>query len=169
MTSSSLCAPVKWAQRSDSLYVTIDLCDVKDEKVSLNDKSLFFEGTSNDQKYSVKLDFFKEVNAEAKESIWVKTDRNLQFHILKKNTGEEFWPRLLEDKHLEKTNVTVDWSLYMDEDDTKEEEKFDMNALGGGDGFDFNQMMSAQNANMMEDDESDSDDETMPELETKSD
>lgn len=57
----------------------------------------------------------------------------------------------------------------MDEDDTKEEEKFDMNALGGGDGFDFNQMMSAQNANMMEDDESDSDDETMPELETKSD
>lgn len=43
MTSSSLCAPVKWAQRSDSLYVTIDLCDVKDEKVSLNDKSLFFE------------------------------------------------------------------------------------------------------------------------------
>ena len=43
MTSSkSLCAPVKWAQRKDSLYVTIDLPDVSDEKVVLTNHALEF-------------------------------------------------------------------------------------------------------------------------------
>lgn len=40
--SKALWAPVKWAQRKDSLYVTVDLPDVKDEKVALTDKSLKF-------------------------------------------------------------------------------------------------------------------------------
>ena len=41
--STTLCAPVKWAQRKDSLYVTVDLPDVADEEVTLTDKSLKFK------------------------------------------------------------------------------------------------------------------------------
>lgn len=40
--SKALWAPVKWAQRADSIYVTVDLPDVKDEKVKLDNKSLTF-------------------------------------------------------------------------------------------------------------------------------
>uniref|UniRef100_A0AAV1VGS4 CS domain-containing protein n=1 Tax=Peronospora matthiolae TaxID=2874970 RepID=A0AAV1VGS4_9STRA len=163
--SKPLWAPVKWAQRKEALYVTVDLPDVKDETVTLSNTNLTFKGTSTGQEYEVTLDFFKEVDAESKESIWAKTDRNLHFYIVKKHQDEEFWPRLLADKHLEKTNVKVDWSKFVDEDEDEGQSGFDMSALNGGGGFDINQMMAAQNASgMMGDDGSDSDDEDMPDL-----
>jgi hypothetical protein len=36
-------APVKWAQRSDSIYVTISLPDVTEEKVELGTDKLDFK------------------------------------------------------------------------------------------------------------------------------
>lgn len=206
--TKALWAPVKWAQRKDSIYVTVDLPDVKDEKVKLTNTNLTFSyvskhrihagffvlyfvfcilcmdgwmcvcgaltdcadaytyssGTSNGQSYEVTLDFFKEVDVDAKESIWAKAARNVHFHIVKKDQDAEFWPRLLSDKHLEKTNVSVDWSKYVDEDEEEEQGGFDMSALNGGGGFDINQMMAAQNAGLMGGEESDSDDENLPDL-----
>ncbi len=50
-------APVKWAQRKDSLYVTITLADVKDHKVELTDRKLIFQGTSGDKLYKLDLEF----------------------------------------------------------------------------------------------------------------
>ncbi len=50
-------APVKWAQRKDSLYITIALADVKDEQITLTDKTLTFTGTSGDKKYNLNLVF----------------------------------------------------------------------------------------------------------------
>ena len=59
-------------------------------------------GKSGGTDWDLNLVFFKEVDAEADESKWVVGDRNIQFHIIKKNKDEDFWPRLLEDKKLEK-------------------------------------------------------------------
>ncbi len=50
-------APVKWAQRKDSLYVTITLPDVKDHKVDLAADKLTFTGTSNGKQYNLNLVF----------------------------------------------------------------------------------------------------------------
>lgn len=182
--TNAFVAPVKWAQRKDAIYVTIDLPDVEDEKVLLDSKNLTFtyvvatlatlaptiiltccccRGTSNGQLYEVKLDFYKDVDVEATDSIWAKTARNVHFHIVKKERNADFWPRLLLDKALEKTNVKVDWSKFVDEDEDVEPGGFDMSALTGGGGFDMNQMMAAQNAGMM-DEGSDSDEDEMPEL-----
>lgn len=36
---------------------------------------------------------------------------------MKKEKEEDFWPRLLENKALEKTNVKIDWDRYVDEDE----------------------------------------------------
>ncbi|CAK4071513.1 unnamed protein product [Aphanomyces euteiches] len=162
MTQRALWAPVKWAQRKDSLYVTVDLPDVKDEKVILTNSSLKFLGSSNQTKYEVNLEFLHEVDTDAAESKWAKTDRNVHFYILKKDKEAAFWPHLLKDKHLEKTNVKVDWNKFVDEDDD-DDTGFDMSALSGGGGFDINQMMAQQGANLP--DEEDSDDEDLPDLE----
>ena len=54
---SSNTAPVKWAQRKDSLYVTIALSDVTNEKIDLTDKTLTFTGTSGGKEYSLNLVF----------------------------------------------------------------------------------------------------------------
>lgn len=50
-------APVKWAQRKDSIYLTITLADVKDHKIDLSSKNLTFEGSSNGKPYSLNLEF----------------------------------------------------------------------------------------------------------------
>jgi prostaglandin-E synthase len=53
--------------------------------------------------------------------------------LIKKEVEEEFWPRLLKDKVLEKTNVTTDWDRYVDEDE--ENGGFNTENLEGGNGF----------------------------------
>lgn len=52
-------APVKWAQRKDSLYVTISLADVKDSKIELSEKKIVFKGTSEKKDYALELDLVK--------------------------------------------------------------------------------------------------------------
>ena len=130
--SSTNTAPIKYAQRSDSLYLTIALPDVKDETIVLTDKELKFNGTSGDKSYEVNIEFFKEVDSEG--STYKVLPRSIQMHILKKDKEEEeFWPRLLKDKALEKNQVKIDWNRYVDEDE--EEEGFDMSNLEGGMGM----------------------------------
>lgn len=55
----------------------------------------------------------------------------------KKDKEDDFWPRLLKDKNLEKTNVKIDWDRYVDEDEA-EGKDFDMTGLDGG--MDFGNM-----------------------------
>jgi cytosolic prostaglandin-E synthase len=93
---------------------------------------LKFKGKSNDKDYEVDIVFFKAVNAEG--STYKVLPRSIQMHILKKDKeDEEFWPRLLKDKLLEKNQVKIDWDRYVDEDE--EEEGFDMSNLEGGMGM----------------------------------
>lgn len=61
-------------------------------------------------------------------SVWNVTPSSVQMKLNKKDVDAEFWPRLLADKHLEKTNVTVDWDRYVDEDDDGKD--FDTDGFG---------------------------------------
>ena len=104
----------------------------EDEKIVLTDGELKFEGKSEEKDYQVNIEFFKPVDAEG--STYKVLPRSVQMHILKKDKEEEeFWPRLLKDKALEKNQVKVDWDRYVDEDE--EEEGFDMSNLEGGMGM----------------------------------
>mmetsp|Transcript_371 Transcript_371/g.455 ORF Transcript_371/g.455 Transcript_371/m.455 type:complete len:210 (-) Transcript_371:296-925(-) len=133
-------APIKWAQRSDSLYLTIALQDVKDETINLTDSGMIFKGTSEGKEYEVNIEFFTNVDAEG--STYKVLPRSVQMQIMKatpddddeKDDDEEtFWPRLLKDKTLEKNQVKIDWDRYVDEDE--EDEGFDTSALEGGMGM----------------------------------
>ena len=74
---------------------------------------------------------FKEIETEG--SIWNVLPQSIQMKLNKKEASDEFWIRLLKDKHLEKTNVTIDWDRYVDEDDASG--NFDTNNLEGGNEF----------------------------------
>lgn len=108
-------APVKWAQRSESIYITIALSDVKDETITLTENGLTFTGTtaSNGKQYALDMEFFQEVEKEG--SVWNVLPQSIQMKLNKKDKEAEFWPRLLKDKVKEKTNVTIDWDRYVDE------------------------------------------------------
>ncbi len=130
---SSNTAPIKWAQRSDSLYITIALPDVADETIELTDTELHFKGTSEKKPYEVNIKFFKDIDSKAEGSTYKVLPRSVQMHVLKKDKeDEEFWPRLLQDKLLEKNQVKIDWNRFVDEDEEEEAGGFDMSALEGG-------------------------------------
>lgn len=138
-TSKLNTAPIKWAQRSDSLYITIALQDVKDETINLSDTSLIFNGKSGGKEYAVNIEFFKPV--DAKGSTYNVLPRSVQMVVMKgkpsdgEDEDEEFWPRLLKDKVLEKNQVKLDWDRYVDEDEEAEAGGFDTSALEGGQGM----------------------------------
>lgn len=50
-------APVKWAQRMGSLYLTIPMPEVTDAAFQFNDNGLIFKGTSHGQPYHLNLTF----------------------------------------------------------------------------------------------------------------
>jgi len=49
-----LIPPVQWAQRKDTLFVSLDLQDVKEEKINLENDKLNFSGTCGGKK-NIKL------------------------------------------------------------------------------------------------------------------
>ena len=49
-------APVKWAQRADSIYVTISLPDVTEPDIKLTQNKLTFTGKSGGKIYSLDLE-----------------------------------------------------------------------------------------------------------------
>ena len=59
--SSSNIAPVKWAQRKDSLYITISLADVKDHTIDLTEKKITFSGVSGNQAYTLDLELVSAI------------------------------------------------------------------------------------------------------------
>merc|ERR1711871_1522916 len=140
--------------------------------------SLSFSGTSNSIEYGANLEFFENVDPKAEGSLWNVLPNSIQMKLMKKDTEkDEFWPRLLKDKVLEKNSVTIDWDRYVDEDEGDED--FDMNSMGGGQGFggmggmggdmDIQKMMAQMKAgggmpdmNAAAAEESDSDDENLP-------
>merc|ERR1711988_1376582 len=102
----------------------------KDSKINLEESKLTFSGTSNDKQYEITLDFFKPLDKEGSKINVL--ERSVQMLLKKKETEEEFWPRLLKDKHLEKGCVSIDWDRYVDEDEEDEAGAFDQSNLAGG-------------------------------------
>lgn len=78
----------------------------KDAVINLKDETLSFKGKSENKEYELDIVFFKPVDAEG--STYKILPRSVQMHIMKKDKDdEEFWPRLLKDKALEKNRVGV--------------------------------------------------------------
>lgn len=59
---------ILWAQRNDTLLLTVNLTDIKNEKFSLDEKKLTFEGMGgpDERQYACELEFMKEVVPQVK-------------------------------------------------------------------------------------------------------
>jgi len=187
MSGETVHPEVLWAQRSSKtdaarniVYLTIAAPDVpkSETKLDIQPNKITFSGKSTTKNvvYSCNLELFEEI--DPKESKVNHTDRDLEFVLRKKETKEEFWPRLLEDRakvHWLKT----DFDKWVDEDeqDPNDEEDFmsKAGAFGGGgdgggfDGIDFSKFGAGPGGPKMdlpEDSDEDEDaDDDMPALE----
>ena len=98
---------VTWAQRSSSsekdknhVFLTISVPDVSAStiKLDLQPTYLDFQGYSDTKKgtYAVKLEFYAEIDPSASKIN--HTPRDIEMVLVKKELGEEYWPRLLKEK-----------------------------------------------------------------------
>lgn len=111
---------VKWAQRKDKVFLTIDAVEITNPEIDIIDgKVLKFQGADKKNKYAFEIEFYDEVVKE--DSKFSLGARNIFLNIQKKTKGP-YWPRLTKDS--KKINwLQVDWTHYIDEDDEDEENK----------------------------------------------
>lgn len=151
---------VKWAQRTDRVYITIDLPDAQDVKLKLEPEGkFFFSATSGPDKipYEVDIDLYDKVDVnESKASVGL---RNI--HYLVKKAENKWWSRLLKQAGKPPVFLKVDWDKWIDEDEEGKDDKPPAD-MDFGD-LDFSKMnmggFDAEAAGGDENDESDTEEE----------
>ncbi|KAI3868138.1 hypothetical protein MKX03_035354 [Papaver bracteatum] len=134
---------IKWAQRSDKIFLTVDLPDANDVKLKLEPQGRFvFSATKDGIPYEVDIELYDKINAE--ESKVNNGARNIVYYVIKK-TESKWWNRLLKQEGKPPVFLKVDWDKWIDEDDEKEKTDMDFNDLDfsnlnlGGDELDMDE------------------------------
>ncbi|KAF4699535.1 Prostaglandin E synthase 3 (Cytosolic), partial [Perkinsus olseni] len=60
-TPTTLRPNLKWAQRDEHIWLTVDLSGVEDMKVDLQPATLKFSGVSHGDKYAFDITFYAEI------------------------------------------------------------------------------------------------------------
>ncbi|RVX06693.1 Uncharacterized protein CK203_029515 [Vitis vinifera] len=105
---------VKWAQRSDKLYLTVELPDAKDVKLKLEPEGRFmFSATKDDVPYEVDIELFDKIKVEdSKCNVGV---RSIVYVIAK--AEKKWWARLIKNEGKPPVFLKVDWDKWVDEED----------------------------------------------------
>lgn len=110
---------VKWAQRSDKLYITIELPDAHNPKVKLEaDGKFTFSATTGQEQTHYELDFYLYDRVNAEESKISVGLRNI-IYIVKKEE-KKWWKQLLKSEAKRLPFLKVDWDKWVDEDEEKD-------------------------------------------------
>ena len=118
---------IKWAQRKDRLFITINVVHSKKPIVDLTDgKRIKYQGTDGTVNYAFDMELYDEISKE--ESKYTLESRNI-FLNLKKKTSGPYWPRLLKDEKKYHW-IEVDWMYFTEEDE--EDEATNPNKPGQG-------------------------------------
>nr|ADE76981.1 unknown [Picea sitchensis] len=111
---------VKWAQRSDKLYITIELPDANNPKWKLEPDGKFtFSATTGQEKTFYELDFYLYDRVNVEESKISVNLRNI-ICILKKE-DKKWWKQLLKTEAKRLPFLKVDWDKWVDEDEEKDD------------------------------------------------
>ena len=118
MSSSKTQFPIiKWAQRKDRLFITIEVVHTEKPFIDLiKGRKLKYQGTDGSINYAFELEFYDEIIK--KESKYTLEPKNIFLDIKKKKSGP-YWPRLTKDEtkfHW----IKVDWAYFCEEDEEEE-------------------------------------------------
>lgn len=141
--SSTLTPEVLWAQRSSDsdaeknyLLVTIVIPDCSEPTLDLTSTHLEFKakspghtGDEQEHQYKLRIDFYKEIDAE-KSLSRVANGRNYFLKLYKKELESEYWPRLTKEK-LKYHYIKTDFNKWVDEDEQEEQQDEDFGFPGG--------------------------------------
>ena len=114
--SSNQFPTLKWAQRKDKLYITINVVHSKKPKIEINGKKIKYEGTDGTKNYSFDIELYDEIDKE--NSKYTLDTRNIFLNLKKKKEGE-YWPRLTLNK-IKYHWIEIDWNYFVDEDEEED-------------------------------------------------
>ncbi|KAL4590783.1 hypothetical protein LXL04_003726 [Taraxacum kok-saghyz] len=136
---------LKWAQRDDLVYITIDLPDAKNVNLKLTQEGKFyFSAISGPDSTPYEIDINLYDNGNVDESKANVGSRNVVYIVKKEES--KWWNRLMKQEGRTLAFVKVDWNKWVDEDEQDEKAGPDMEYddvnfsslnLGGGGGEDF--------------------------------
>ncbi|XP_042200269.1 prostaglandin E synthase 3 [Callorhinchus milii] len=157
-------ASAKWYDRRDYVFVEFCVEDSKDVQVNFEKEKFTFSclGGADNVKHFNEVNLYNAI--DPMDSRQKRTDRSVLCYIRKGESGQS-WPRLTKEKT--KLNwLSVDFNNWKDWEDEGDDDmpSFDrfsemMNNMGGEDDGDIPEVDG------MDDEDSDSDDEKMPDLE----
>lgn len=111
----SLHPEVRWAQRKDRVFITIELADIDKHQINLTPEGLLtFSAERHGKHYAFETQLFDIVTVE--DSRWNTKGRNIILSIAKGRLDEPYWPRLTKDK-AKNAHIQADWSKWVDEDE----------------------------------------------------
>ncbi|XP_065568365.1 uncharacterized protein LOC136032124 isoform X2 [Artemia franciscana] len=131
MNENRVIPQVRWAQRTDCIYLTISLHDCTNPDIKIHPQEVNFKQLdSQDSKvYAVIIELYKEIVPE-KCSISIQPN-GVQL-ILKKKEEGPFWSSLLKSKEKQHW-LKIDFNKWVDEedDDCSEDKEFDVSNQPG--------------------------------------
>ena len=110
---------LKWAQRKDKLYLTINVIHSKKPTIEIKGKKMKYEGTDGTKNYSFDIELYDEIDTE--NSKYTLDTRNIFLNLKKKKEGA-YWPRLTSEK-VKYHWIEIDWNYFVDDEDEEEEAK----------------------------------------------
>ena len=128
MASKTQFPILKWAQRKDKLFITINVVHSKKPTIEIEGKKMKYQGTDGNINYSFEIELYDEIDKE--NSKYTLDARNIFLKLKKKKEGP-YWPRLTSDK-VKYHWIEKDWAYFVDEDEEEEgkEPNFEGQDLG---------------------------------------
>ena len=123
---------MKWCEREDKVYLTIELPDAKDAAVTIEAREFTFRATAAGATYEERIALFADVSKE--KSTYAVTARQVFCVLIKEEA--KWWERLLREGEKKPANLHVDFDRWADEDD----DAGDVDTSG----FDMQSMMGAR-------------------------
>ena len=124
---------MKWCEREDKVYLTIELPDAKDAEVTIEAREFTFRATAAGATYEERIALFADVSKE--KSTYAVTERQVFCVLIKEEA--KWWERLLREGEKKPANLHVDFDRWADEDDDAgdiDTSGFDMQSMMGGGG-----------------------------------
>lgn len=131
MVSTTNQAQIKWAEREDKVWVTVNHPSPTDVKTDLTATSLKVSFTARDQPYAFEFEFNKEIKVDDTKQSDLSKARLLEFCFFKAEDGD--WGKIAKCKA---PWIQVDWDKWADSDAEDEAP-----GAGGAGDFDMSQMM----------------------------
>jgi len=121
---TALVPQLKWAQRPDTVFLTVDCQDCENVKNTITNDKMSCEFTSNGKNFAFEFDFHAPIKSD---DVLFNNKRCLEFLFKKEKDDEDSWPRINAGNKMK--NLNADWNKWVDSDD--EGEEFDASGMQG--------------------------------------